>query len=449
MFSLSGIYSGLDVNSIVDTLVEAERAPSENRYARREEAFNVELSAVGTLKSALNDFNTQVESLNSISKFSPRAVSVSNESVLSATASSSAGEGSYQFYVDQLATRHQTVSAAIASDATIGSGTVNLSVNGESFSVTVEPGSESLTNLRDAINSAADNTGVQAAIINENGQQRLMLTSEKSGAANTITSDFSGLSGGSATLGSFTDLQVAVDASIRFGAGASAITITSEDNQLENLIDGVTLNLKAVSTDPVTVNISVDKDSLKESMQEFVDAWNNVKSTLDTLTDFNGVSAGPLNGDSQTRAIEGQLRSVISSLYGEDGDTFRTLGQLGLTTTEDGSITLDNDSLDDALINNFDELAQVLAGEDGLMNQMAAVLTPHLESSGTLDSREDRIEEGLSDIEDDRAALELRLERTRSYYQNQFLAMESILASLSGTSDWITSSLNSLNNNNS
>ncbi|WP_252178625.1 flagellar filament capping protein FliD [Endozoicomonas sp. 4G] len=446
MFSLNGIYSGLDVTAMVDALVEAERAPAESRYARREQAYNVELSAVGQLQSALDELNTQLTSLNSVSKLSPREGSSSHESVLSATVSSSAVAGNYQFYVDQLATHHQAVSNAVASDATIGAGTVSLSVNGQSFSVVVEPGKESLADLRDAINSATDNSGVQATIINENGQQRLMLNSEESGAANAITADFSGLSGGSAALGSLTDLQVAADAIVRFGSGAAAITVTSSDNQLENLIDGVTLDLKAVSSDPVTVNVSLDKDNVKESMQGFVDAWNELQSTLDTLTDYNGATAGPLNGDAQTRTIANQLRSVLSSLFGEDGDPFRTIGQLGLKTTEDGSLTLDTETLDEALANNFDEVAQVLAGEDGLMSRLEEVLATHLGSDGTLETREDRIEEGLSDIEDDRAGLELRLERIRSYHQRQFLMMETILASFSGTSEWLT---NSLQNNNS
>ena len=449
MFSISGIFSGLDVNTLVDTLVAAERAPTEARYARREQAYNVELSALGQLKSALSSFEDQVGNLNSNTDFNPRSARVSDEAALGITTTSTAVPGSYQFFVDQLATRHQLASGEFATDASFGSGTASFTVNGESFTIDIEAGSDSLNDIRDAINNAEDNTGVQAVIINDGDQQRLLLTSEETGAANAITADFSALTGGSAALGAFTELQQAQDAKIRFGSDASAITITSADNTLENIIDGVTLDLKSVSTDPVTVDIALDKSSVKESLQSFVDAYNNLKSTLNALTDFNGVSAGPLNGDALTRSLEGQLRSEISALIGEDGDIFRTLGDIGIKTTSDGKLEVDDTRFDEALTNNFNELADVFTGDAGLMTRLQTTMEPYVGSDGTISNREERLNDGIRDIEDGRAALEIRLERVRNYYQDQFLAMENILASLNGTSQWLTNNLNSLNNNNS
>ena len=219
MFSISGIFSGLDVNALVDTLVEAERAPAEARYARRESAYNVELSALGQLKASLSAFETQLNQLNSAADLNPRSAGVSDESILAVTTSSTAVPGSYQFYVDQLATRHQVTSGDFASDARFGSGAATLTVNGASFTINIAAGTDSLSDIRDAINNAQDNTGVQAVIINDGTQQRLLLTSENSGAANTVSADFSALSGGTTSLTSFTDLQQAGDAQIRFGFG--------------------------------------------------------------------------------------------------------------------------------------------------------------------------------------------------------------------------------------
>ncbi|MBO9495223.1 flagellar filament capping protein FliD [Thalassotalea sp. G20_0] len=448
MFSVSGIYSGLDITSMVTALVNAERAPTESRLNRNEQAYQVELSAVGTLKSSLESFQSQIQSLNSIEGFSPRAFTISDETAMGASVTSAAAQGSYTFTVEQMASRHQLASQAIDGNASIGVGTASFTVNGETFSVTLAAGSDTLTGLRDAINSSADNNSIQAVIINDSDQQRLMLTSRESGADYAISSDFSGLTGGSAALGSFTELQSAQDAMITFGSGASAITVTSPDNTLENLVDGVTIDLKTASTSPVTLDVTLDKEAVKTSIQSFVDTWNTLKTTFDQLTDYNGVSAGALNGDAQTRLLESQLRRELSQLFGDDGDPFRTLGDLGLKTTGTGELSIDNSRLDDALNGNFDELASALAGDSGLMTRLEERLVGFLGTDGALADREKRINESLNDINDDRADLELRLERTQSYYQQQFLAMENLLASLNGTSQWLTNNLTSINNSN-
>ncbi|WP_067515238.1 flagellar filament capping protein FliD [Endozoicomonas ascidiicola] len=458
MFSVSGLYSGLDVNSMVNALVNAERAPIESRLNRNEQSYTLELTAVGQLKSSLSSFQSSLQRLNSIENFSQRAASVSDDSVITASVNNasvnnasvnnSAVAGSYTFTVDQLASRHQLASEGVADSETIGTGTASFTVNGETFSVALASGDDTLTGLRDAINNAEDNTTIKAAIINDNGQQRLMLNSLESGTDNAVSMDLSGLTGGTVSLGTFTELQPAQNASIRFGSGASAITISSPDNKLEDVIDGVTLDLKAVSVSPITLDISQDKGSVSSAIQSFADTWNSLKSTFSDLTGYNGVSAGTLNGDAQTRLLESQLRRELSNLFGESGDPFRSLGDLGLETTQTGDLTVNSSKLDAALSENFDALADIFAGEDGLMTRLEERLTPYLEGGGSIAQREDRLNESLSDIADDRLDLEARLVRTQSFYQQQFLAMENLLASLSGTSQWLTNNLASLNSSN-
>ena len=448
MLSVSGLYSGLDVNSLVDALVNAERAPVESRLNRNEEAFKVELSAIGQLQSSLESFQSQIGALNSYENLSPRAFTVSDQAIITASVTSTAAQGSYTFTVDQLASRHQLASQALADDSTVGTGTASFTVNGETFTVTMPAGDNTLSGLRDAINDANDNQSIQAVIINDNGQQRLMLNSLESGADYSINADFSGLTGGTVSLGAFTELQAARNAVVKFGSGASAITITSPDNTLENLVDGVSINLKEISSAPVTLDVSLDKASVKSSVESFVEAWNTLKSTFDGLTDYNGVSAGALNGDAQTRLLESQLRGELSELLGVDGDPFRTLGDLGIKTTSGGELMVDSQGFDEALNTNFDQLAQVLSGDNGLMTRLEQVLSGYMGADGSIARREDRINESLVNINDDRADLAVRLERTQRYYQQQFLAMENLLASLSGTSQWLSNNLGSANNAN-
>ena len=109
---------------------------------------------------------------------------------------------------------------------------------------------------------------------------------------------------------------------------------------------------------------------------------------------------------------------------------------------------VDSQGFDEALNTNFDQLAQVLSGDNGLMTRLEQVLSGYMGADGSIARREDRINESLVDINDDRADLAVRLERTQRYYQQQFLAMENLLASLSGTSQWLSNNLGSANNAN-
>ncbi|MDD7804448.1 MAG: flagellar filament capping protein FliD [Endozoicomonas sp. (ex Botrylloides leachii)] len=569
MFSVSGIYSGLDINTLVNSLVEAERTPIEGRLTRKENAANVELSAIGQLKSALEVFQTQLENMDTEAELSPFSHTVTDESVLSATVSSAAAMGTYTLFVDQLASNHQLVSDSIIASDTIGTGDATFFVNGEFFTVTLTSGT--LTELRDAINNASDNIGVDAAIVNDGGGQRLMLTGQNTGSEYTIGTDFSGLTGGSVTLNEpLIELEAAQDASIRFGSGGSAVTITSKDNTLENVIDGVTINLKAVSANPQTLEISQDTSALKTRINELVDAWNTLEDTFDSLTSYDGTTAGPLNGDSQIRLLKRQLRQEFGALFGDSGDTLRSLGDMGLNFSSDGSLSINASRLDDAINNNYDQLITALtqtgveensfdslvlsgmtnsvynetfidagvngvvvgnvffennftemykhetgsgswyvafdngsgswtvgesttdpatwvnfdavnlsnqeifssasefengllradssdsniaystiitsqARQSGLINRLSAILDNDLGTGGNLARREESINEQLKQVEDDREDLAIRLEKVRTYYQNQFTQMEALLASLSGTNEWLTNNLQNFN----
>lgn len=449
MFNLNGVYSSFNINEMVTALVDAERAPIKQRYDRKEQAYQLELSAVGQLQSALDTFNTEITKLNSIQKLTPRNINISDSSIYTATISAHTAQGSYQFSVDQLASRHQIVSDTLAPNTSIGTGSATITLAGNSFSITLTEGADTLEAFRDTINEAEDNTGVQAVIINENGQQRLMLSSQETGAANTISTDFSGLSGGSASLNNFSQLNSATDASIRFGTGSSAITITSSDNHIENIIDGISLDLKKTSSDPVTLNVEIDNNALKNSIQLFADAWNHLKTSFDTLTDYDGVNAGPLNGDIQTRTLERQLRNTFGDVFGEEGDTFRTLGGIGLKTTKDGNLEVDMSRMDEILATDSTTIANIVSGEEGLISKLSDISSRFLGSNGQLTERKELVSKEIKEIAKDRDNLELRLQRVEERYRKEFLAMEKLLSSLKGTSQWLVDNLSNGNQNNS
>ena len=183
----TGIGSGLNIGSIVEQLVEAERAPAENRLNSKAYLAESKVSAFGALKSALENFQSKLETLQDPETFSGRKVSVESDAGFTATADTQAAAGSHEVSVEQLASRHKIASAGYTDAQTsVGTGQLTITVNGESFSLDVLTGEDSLESIRNAINEADDNVGVTASIVTDQDGARLVLTSDESGADNAI-----------------------------------------------------------------------------------------------------------------------------------------------------------------------------------------------------------------------------------------------------------------------
>lgn len=394
--SAAGIGSGLDVSSILEQIVEAERAPTENRLNVKEATLQAELSAFGILKGAVSSFQSSLSKLKSASLFNSSDVSVSNSEILSASTSSISQEGNYSVEVKSLAQSHALASIAFNGlDDVIGSGTLNFSFGttvydpgtdfetGDdtytSFTENTERSSESIvidnsnntvTGIRDAINSA--DIGVTASIVDDGSGFRLLITSDQQGLDNSLeisveeggtapeNLDTSGLSvlafNGSATNAEQT--QVAQDAVIT----VNGLTVSRESNTVTGVISGVTLNLKTADEgNPIQVNVSNSNvTETQGNITTFVSAFNELASVFNSLTEFGGETGqnGALLGDNTSRNILQQIRREMGSVI-DNGGTFNNLSSIGITTNRDGTLDLDSDALNDALNEDFDSVAQL------------------------------------------------------------------------------------------
>jgi len=120
--SSSGIGSGLDVDSLVKSLMAAESAPL-NNYDTKTAAYQNKVAAYGKVSSAVGTFQAALTSLNSSSTFSALSTASSNKDVLTASTSSGAVAGKYKVNVTQLAQAQSLVSGGKAStSAMIGAG---------------------------------------------------------------------------------------------------------------------------------------------------------------------------------------------------------------------------------------------------------------------------------------------------------------------------------------
>lgn len=350
----AGIGSGLDIESLVSQLVAAEGQAPLNRLNSKEASLQANLSAFGSLKSALSNFQTAVRGLTAESSFQGRKATSSNPELFTASVSTSAIQGQYDIEVEQLAQAAKLATAdgafADTSDV-VGTGTLTINFGAESFSLTIDEDNNTLSGIRDAINNAEDNPGVTATIIDSDNGPRLVISSDDQGSANTITTtatdDNAGDSNDLTRLNALelnANSQLAKDAIIY----VDGQKVTRNSNSFSDVIDGVTFSLAKAEPGTVeSLTVSKDDSQSKSKINAFIKAYNALAQTTGQLSSYNAETgdAGQLLGDSTLRSVLSQIRQAISgSVPGLD---FGTLAEIGITTNESNQLVLDEDKLDE------------------------------------------------------------------------------------------------------
>lgn len=445
MISAPGLGTGLDIASIVETLVAAERAPQENRLNRIEARATAKLSAYGELKSTLSDLRSALQGING-DDFRRRLTSSGRDDLATATASPGAPLGNFSVEVVALASAHRlTTKAFDDADTVIDSGTLEIAVDGETMSLTIDGTNNTVAGIRDAVNDAEDNPGVTATIITADDGVHLVFSSNQSGAVGELSVD--GQGGDLKHLDyndskkRMTEQSAAQDAEINI----DGFTIFSSTNNVSGAVEGLTFELSVA--EPGTsfeVAVSEDVESSKIAVQAFVDAWNAAQETFRSLTAYDAASGvgSELLGDSLTRGIRNALRREISSVIGT-GD-ISMLADVGIQSTITGDLTLDAARLDEALAADATALVDLFTGAEGMATRLDTQLDPYLDSSGSIATREDTLQAEIDALEIQRERLDLRIDKVRLRLQDQFTAMDTLVAQLNNTGSFLLQQLSQL-----
>ncbi len=448
----TGIGSGLDISSLVTQLVNAEIQPQQSTLTTKQSQLQSQISALGSFKSVMSTLNDSITALTTGSALSAYQASSSNTDLVTASASSDAQPGTYDIEVLGLASAQQLGSGAYhdATTTAIGTGTLTLTVNGKSFAVNVQTGGNTLNNIRDAINSASDNSGVTASVINGDDGAHLVLTSTVGGTANKITVTQAGGDGGLSGLvydpansnTQLSELQPANDAQFK----VNGYLHTSSTNVVTDAVAGVTFNLlqKAPGTH-ATVSVTGDSSAQSKSIQSFVTAFNAVITSLSQLTAYDATSktAGALLGDPAVLSVGQSLRRLVGG-SANVGGAFQNLSQLGITTNTDGTLKVDSAKLGAALQNNHADAARLLSGTGGILTQLSSTVSSFIGATGAIQAETDSANSGLKTIEDQLTALSTRQAQLQKTYLTQFNAMDQLVAQLKSTGDFLTQQLANL-----
>jgi len=470
-----GVGSGLALDDLVQQLLTAERQPKEARLNAKEERIEAEISGLGQIKSKLSDFKDAVDELRSDNGINGREPTITNPSedddVLSAEASNSALRGSYEVVVEQLAagSRITTDAGAFTSSSdpvlTSGTGSLTFDVGGsKSFTVDVTAGM-SLTALREKINNSEDNFGVTANIIDTGtgAGPRLVFSSSETGTGNDLVinndtgaAELDRLS----TTGGTNNISAANIESARNAiAYIDGIEVQSSSNEFENTIQNVSFEVNEISPKDgagdflaTKLSIGFDKEGLDKKIRDFVDNYNSLIDEIKTLTRYGESELeddGALAGDSLLRGIQSGLASIAggsvssSALGGlfQIGIEFDNDGKLEIGTTDFG-LGSGEDRFEDALEDNFDEIAKLFTDPDeGIATRLYDFSKEYTSFSGLISLRERAAKDDREDLFDERETLELRMLNYEEILRDKYLNLDQTVAQLNQTGSALLASL--------
>ncbi|MBK1712946.1 flagellar filament capping protein FliD [Rubrivivax gelatinosus] len=474
----TGVGSGLDVESIVSQLMALEKRPL-NLLQKSETSLQTKLSAIGQLTSYTSAMKDAANAMSSVLLWKQTAATSADTSSVTVSTETGATVGNYAVRVQQLAGA-QTVSSQVfsSSKATFGTGTLKIELgswtgeptptgfNAKSGStpvtLTIGEGEDTLEKIRDKIN--ASKTGVTASIINDASGARLALRSTETGAENafritaTETTDdgdaatgLSALAYSATATSPMTRNQTAVNAL----ATINGIAVSSSNNTLKNIADGMTLTLNKVTTSDVAVAVTADDDAVLKAVDTFVSAFNTLAGYIKEQTKYDETakSGGTLQGDRTTGNLLMQLRGVIN-----EGSTassvYSRLSDIGISMDANGLLEVKDTKLKNALTGNRDELRKLFAADgsdsasSGFMDRFRDLGNIVLSSEGLLTSRSDGLKNQIETNDKSQTAMETRLALTEARIRRQYQALDASMASLSGLSNYVSQQLTALNNSN-
>ncbi|WP_076071938.1 flagellar filament capping protein FliD [Sphingomonas montana] len=352
-----GTGSGIDTQQLVKDLAAAAKAPKAALIARKEAANTARVSALGAASSGIETFATSLNELLSGGTLYTQPTSSNAGAVsVSALAGSRLAGLSASIQVNRLATAQSLMSAPVARDATFG-GALSMKVGGAAaFDVDIPAGDRSLAGIARAISGSG--RGVTASVVTQGTTARLVVKGA-SGTASAFTMTGTGdlaqfgfpATGEADGAAGMTATQAAQDAEVVI----DGVATTRATNSITDLVDGVKIDLKTVTTSAVAIGAEPPTAAIRTAVQDFANAYNELKTTLDALTTSGsgGSGVGALRSDTGVREMQRQLGRLTATVLAS-GTGPRTLAEIGMRTARDGSLSVDTAVLDRMLAQDPD-----------------------------------------------------------------------------------------------
>ncbi len=413
--------SQIDVNSLVNTILYADRAP-ERTWQAEQATLASQTSAINQLQVEASSLTDQINALQDPGgTLSSVAATSSDTSVVTASALPGTQTGNHTVLVNQLATTGAWYSDEVTSSTPLSAGSFDLNVgSGAPVQISVT-GGETLDQLASSINGQS--LGVTASVVNDAHGSRLSLVANTSGTAAdfTISND--------TTVNFSRSGTAAVDASL----SVDGVPITSASNTVTNAITGLTLNLQSAAGGAVNVNLAPNANAVTQVVSNFVSAYNTLIKNVNSQFAYNSATqtAGPLASDS---AIQGLQTALLTSTnYSSGSGNYQSLASLGISTNADGTLSLNDSALTNVIQNNFGAVTNFFQGvaSNGFGSALGTALNTYTDpAEGAFTVDLNSISSENQDLTNQTASLELYLSTQRTLLTNKYNAVDVALQQL-------------------
>lgn len=472
-----GLGSGLDANSIVDKLVAVEHIPVDNLQTLANK-IQTKVSSYGKLQSAVSGLRDAASKLTNPDTWNATASTSSDPAAVSVTTDATASAGAYSVAVQTLAASQSVVSPTYSSaGSVIGIGTLHIELgnwNGSqtAFSsnpnwpkadITIGPNDNSLEKVRDKIN--ASGAGVVASVVTDATGSRLVLRSTSTGSDNGFrvtaddadgnNNDASGLSALTYDPASadpanpattMTLNQAATNAQVKI----NGLDLTSSTNTFSGAVQGMTFKVgKVTTTNPVDLSVTQDTDAMKKAVTDFATAYTALNTFIKDQTKYDPTSktSAPLQGDSTVNSILAGARSLLSQTSGASSKYSR-LSDIGLSIDATGALTANATKLTAALSSNQAEVKKLFANLDsaspsneGFGQRYKNFADRLLNSDGSITTVTEGLQKRIDSNSKQQQAMEQRIAAYKTRLLAQYNALDTTMAQLNGTSNYVTQQL--------
>lgn len=463
-----GAGSDIDTTSLVDSLVAAERSPKETALNSKIDTAEAKISAYGEVLSSLSLLETAFSGLNDAKDFADYTVDVTgNETstfttafTVSATTDISAGSVD-SVSVTSIATpeRWATASRFLSENTAINDGNafdiVITDAAGTATTISISGGT--VATVAEAIND--EDIGVRARVVDTGASPNgylITLESTSPGEDNAFsvtstdsqsnTLGFSQLTGGAATNATLT---------------VNGIDIERSSNTIDDVLDGITLNLIAPTSGTATISVTQNNDDAKARISALVDAYNSASVTFKDLMTVGGsnTNSGVLSGDGTLRFVSNRVKELFTAESSTATENLSYLNDIGVSFNRYGILEIDDDRLDSALNANYTDVVSIFSADTdnqstfgtadrGIAGDAIVTISDLMATDGAILRATTTLETRAADYADALADLDRRMEMIRTRYLAQFTAMETAIDQINNTKDYLTSALEGLPFNN-
>jgi flagellar hook-associated protein 2 len=287
----------------------------------------------------------------------------------------------------------------------------------------------SLADLRQKINDLG--AGVTAAVLTDGSSRpyRMILSSNRPGSAGQIVFDASGLD---------LDMQETVraqNALLSYGSTdpAKGILVASSSNTFDNVVSGVTLQVKQATGDPVTVTVSTADTNLVASVKTMVGNYNKFRNRLGALTKYDSTNdqSATLTGDAAALRMDSDLGYLLSGRFNVGG-AVQSLADVGVSIGSDGTLELDEDRLRAAYAANPSGVTSFFSKEKVGFSARLTTAIEQLAGANTslISERLKSIEDKISANQERIDSMNKHLDSQRQRLLTQFYNLETVIAKL-------------------